>query len=70
HGYIKRDENPEDRREKMIQLTAKGEAICEKIMNELPDYQPEALKTLSFEQKKSLQVILMQLMDAPNSSDK
>src|SRR6266550_2472666 len=35
HKYIKREENPQDRRSKMITLTPKGAKLCEKITESL-----------------------------------
>lgn len=56
--FIKREENPHDRRVKMITLTAKGAKLCEKITLALASYQPENLKGLSEKQKKQLLTLL------------
>lgn len=56
--YIKREENPHDRRAKMLTLTAKGAKLCEKITMEITTYQPKFLQMLSEKQKKQLQSLL------------
>ena len=56
--YIKREENPNDRRAKMITLTPKGAKLCEKITEALASYQPASLKGLTDEQKKQLLTLL------------
>jgi len=56
--YIKREENPEDRRAKMITLTPKGAKLCEKIAVTLSSYQPETLSKLSEQEKDELLKLL------------
>jgi DNA-binding MarR family transcriptional regulator len=63
-GYIKREENPKDRRVKMITLTPSGADICRQIFAELPEHQPAGLKSLSDEQKRQLTDILAQILGA------
>jgi len=58
--YIKREENPHDRRAKLVTLTPKGIKLCEKIASELTSYQPASLQNLSEEQRKQLLVLLTQ----------
>jgi DNA-binding MarR family transcriptional regulator len=58
HKYIKREENPHDRRAKLITLTAKGAKICEKISESIAANQPLSLQELSETQKKQLLIIL------------
>lgn len=58
HKLIKRQENPKDRREKMITITPKGAKLCEKISKALLSYQPASLTALSDEQKRLLLVLL------------
>ena len=57
-NYIIRAENPEDRREKMIKLTAKGEKLCTKISEEINLATPVNLTQLSESQKKQLSELL------------
>jgi DNA-binding MarR family transcriptional regulator len=54
HKYIKREENPHDRRAKMITLTPKGAKLCEKIALSLASYQPASLSELTDVQKQQL----------------
>lgn len=65
--YIKREENPHDRREKMLTLTPKGIKLCEKISEAITTYQPEVLKKLSQKQKQQLLEILTQTSLTPAS---
>ena len=54
HKYIKREENPNDRRAKMVALTQKGVKLCEKITVSLASYQPANLNELTDSQKEQL----------------
>lgn len=56
--YIKREENPHDRREKMIALTPKGVKLCEKIAQELTSYQPHTLSDLSQKEQQQFLSLL------------
>jgi DNA-binding MarR family transcriptional regulator len=56
--YIKREENPKDRRVKMITLTPKGARMVSEIFAELPATQPAGLNSLSDEQKEQLTALL------------
>jgi DNA-binding MarR family transcriptional regulator len=56
--FIKREENPQDRRAKLITLTSKGAKLCEKITEALASYQPANLKELTDEEKKQLLTLL------------
>jgi len=56
--YIKREENPHDRRSKMIALTPKGVKLCEKIAQSLVTYQPTTLNELSQNEKQQLLLLL------------
>ncbi len=60
--YIKREENPKDRREKMITLTAKGIKLCAKITQAFSEYEPELLKVLTKTEQKQLQTILVKVI--------
>jgi len=62
--YIKREENPQDRREKMITLTAKGAKICETISESLLAQQPETLKKLSKEKQRQLGFLLAKVIQS------
>jgi DNA-binding MarR family transcriptional regulator len=56
--YIKREENPQDRRAKLITLTTKGAKLCEKITEALTSYQPKGMQELSSVQKEQLLSLL------------
>ncbi|SRR6266568_699601 len=67
HKYIKREENPNDRRSKMIALTPKGEKLCKKISQSLSLYQPSNLQTLSDKQKQQLLELLTKTLTEPTT---
>jgi DNA-binding MarR family transcriptional regulator len=56
--YVKREENPKDRRVKMITLTPKGADMTQKIFAELPAHTPAGLNSLSDEEKQQLTTLL------------
>lgn len=58
NDYIKREENPKDRRVKMITLTAKGAEKCQQIFSELPARQPAGLNSLTEDEKTQLTKLL------------
>lgn len=58
HKYIKREENPHDRRAKMITLTQKGIKLCEKLAEEITSFQPTSLQNLTDIQKQQLLILL------------
>ncbi|HSW97074.1 MAG TPA: MarR family transcriptional regulator [Candidatus Saccharimonadales bacterium] len=58
HKFIKREENPSDRRAKLITLTTKGAKLCEKLTDALNTFQPATFKELSDAEKKQLFTIL------------
>lgn len=60
--YIKREENPKDRREKMITLTAKGTKLCEKISDAFTGYEPGILQALTQTEQKQLKIILAKII--------
>lgn len=61
--YIKREENPKDRREKMITLSLKGTKICEKIAQAFEKDGLESLQSLTREDKNTLSTILKKILD-------
>ena len=63
-NYIKREENPKDRRSKMITITPKGAEICQQIFAELPSHQPAGLIALPDDQKNQLTTLLKQILEA------
>jgi DNA-binding MarR family transcriptional regulator len=65
--YIKREENPHDRREKMIALTPKGVKLCEKIAHALATYKPATLSELNLKEKQQLLSLLTKTSFAPKN---
>ncbi len=61
HKYIKREENPHDRRAKMITLTPKGAKLCEKIVLALASYQPTSVSELTDSEKQELLNLLSKI---------
>jgi DNA-binding MarR family transcriptional regulator len=64
-GYIQRQENPQDRREKMISLTPRGTALRQEILIAMADYELPEFKRLNETQLGQLKAILAILLDAP-----
>jgi len=64
-GYIQRQENPQDRREKMISLTSRGTALRQEILVAMADYELPEFKRLNETQLGQLKAILAILLDAP-----
>lgn len=58
HNYIKREENPKDRRVKIITLTADGTNLCKKIAEALNTNQPVDISTFSDKQRQQLHELL------------
>src|SRR5580700_8057956 len=56
--YIRREENPHDRRSKMLTLTSKGVKLCGKIAESLEKNQPTTLNELSKKEKQQLLLLL------------
>lgn len=56
--YIKREEDPHDRRTKLLTLTTKGTKLCEKIASDITSSQPASLQKLSEKQKKQFLTLL------------
>ena len=65
--YIKREENPHDRRSKMIMLTPKGAKLCERLTTALNSYQPTTFKELSDKEKQQLLTLLTKTSLETNS---
>ena len=67
-NYIKREENPKDRREKMITLTSAGVKLCTKISQELSHYEAVNTQSLSEEEKAVLQTLLAKIITTTKTS--
>lgn len=61
-GYIVREENPEDRRVKMIALTKEGEALRNRFFHELNDYQLPSFGELTPTQRDNLKDALLAIL--------
>lgn len=60
-GLITREENPDDRRVKMVGLTTKGEELRDTLLSELARREPEALQPLSLGEQHALRDLLGKL---------
>ena len=65
--YIVRQENPQDRRVKMIALTAKGVALKQKMLGEIQRHESAALAKLSASQKNQLQELIAIALQSPRT---
>lgn len=63
HNLIKREENPKDRRVKMITLTPAGEQLRTVMFEELNDYQLPGFSSLTDAQQSELGAMLAIIMD-------
>ncbi len=62
-GYIKRDEDPNDRRSKLLNLTAKGTGLIQQGVEQRHRWMDELLKSLSAEEKAKVSEALQILTD-------
>jgi DNA-binding MarR family transcriptional regulator len=62
--FIKREENPKDRREKMITLTQKGTKLCRKLSKIFENFHPETFQNISLKEQAQLQKILNKVITA------
>ncbi|GFZ31643.1 MarR family transcriptional regulator [Clostridium zeae] len=53
-GYIFREVNPEDRRNKIVKLTEKGEEFAKPILEEMKQLEIRAFNKMSLEQRRSV----------------
>jgi DNA-binding MarR family transcriptional regulator len=61
--YIERDEKPEDRRVKMITLTAKGEELRERLVQGILSYRSERLERLTTTEQSQLKQLLLHILN-------
>ena len=64
-GYIIREEKPEDRRVKMITLTASGEKLRYQILGALSEYELPEFKRLTADQSAQLKSVLKVVLQSP-----
>ncbi len=60
---LRREEDPKDRRVKMVTLTPAGADLCRKIFADLPDVSPDGLHRLSEDKKQQLTGLLSEVLD-------
>lgn len=63
--YIERQENPQDRRVKMIALTEKGKTLKYTLIDKIQQHNSTALGNLSAEQKRQLQELVHIALQSP-----
>ena len=66
-GYIKREENPKDRRVKMISLTPEGEALRKTLLEEISRYELPELSRLTGAQRSELKAMLGIILQPPEA---
>lgn len=66
-GYIKREENPKDRRVKMISLTKEGEELRAVLLNEIAEYELPELSRLTHAQRSDLKAMLGIILQPPEA---
>ena len=70
HNLIKREENPKDRRVKMITLTPAGEELRSIMFRELDEYQMPGFAGLTQSQQSELSVLLTVIMQGSKPAPK
>lgn len=67
-GYIKREENPADRRVKLITLTPKGVELRATLLKEVSQYELPEMKRLTATQRDELKTILSLILQPPEKA--
>lgn len=67
-GYIKREENPADRRVKLITLTTEGEKLRATLLEEVSHYEMPEIKRLSAAQRDELKSTLSLILQPPEKA--
>jgi len=67
-GYIKREENPTDRRVKLITLTSEGEKIRAALLEEASRYELPEMKRLTNNQRDELKSMLSLILQSPEKA--
>ena len=68
-GYLERDEDPSDRRAKVLKLTASGQSLIERGGQERHRWMEELVKTLSAEEKDKVNEALEILTNAAKRTE-
>lgn len=66
-GYIKREENPKDRRVKMITLTPEGESLRSVLLEEIAHYELPEISRLTGAQRAELKATLGVILQPPEA---
>jgi DNA-binding MarR family transcriptional regulator len=66
-GYIKREENPKDRRVKVITLTPEGVALRKTLPEEIAQYELPELSRLTHAQRSELKAMLGIILQPPEA---
>lgn len=61
-GLIERIDNPEDKRSKLVQLTGKGKALIDKVIQELHNLEQNRISVLSEQEQQQLNALLEKLL--------
>ena len=61
-GYIKREENPNNRRKKLVKLTEKGIEKTDKIIDVIQNWEDKVTVNISDEELKTLKKILFKII--------
>lgn len=61
-GLIVRIDNPEDKRSKLVQLTDKGQALVDELIQELHTIEQEKISILSAQEQQQLNTLLEKLL--------
>jgi|EndMetStandDraft_3_1072993.scaffolds.fasta_scaffold13362_3 DNA-binding MarR family transcriptional regulator len=67
-GYIRREENPADRRVKLITLTPEGEKLRTTLLEEVSQYELPEMKRLTSEQRRELKLMLSLILQPPEKA--
>jgi DNA-binding MarR family transcriptional regulator len=61
-SYIAREENPKDRRIKMISLTDEGTELRQKIVKNIVDYKSDRLERLTPAEQQDLKKMMLKIL--------
>jgi DNA-binding MarR family transcriptional regulator len=69
-NWVRRDEDPTDRRLWRLKLTRQGNAVCETAISEVAIAEAELLSVLSEEEARKLERILLRIVELNRAYDK
>lgn len=70
NNLISREENPKDRRVKMIALTDEGSTLRQELVAHIAQYESGALNNLNEDEKQQLQVLVLKALQEPTKAKK